>query len=198
MSKQDNNHYVVRSTAPYPDDETDQEALAKYNADLEIARSLGKEMRLAGPYRSMERREDGLEILRQEYAKNRHNNVGLLCFKNDVPVGILVASASYLFSLEYILAICSFLFVRPSDRDHKAAAILMQAFKQWAERRGCDEMRFLVTSADNSEGTHKTLTGLDFVHLGGNYAYPLSDKGHQVLDDLQPSKQVRPEGKGEV
>ena len=180
MAGKDPHHYVIRSATP--DDP----------GDLAITRALGDEMYRSGRYPHIPRRDGGRKELDEQYKANRSNNCALLAFCDDQPVGMLIGSVSYLFSLNYILAMCMFVYVKPDARDGKSALLLLSAFRQWAESRGADELRFQVTSNENSEKSHEMFLAMGCIYIGGNYTYPVSEQGLQVYPLSEKAKAAFP------
>ena len=149
--------------------------------DIQITRDLGDAMRQSGPHRHTPRREGGREEYAASYRENRRNQCTLLAFRDDEPVGMLGGSVSFLLGLEYILALCIFLYVRPDARDGRSAMVLMAAFRQWAEQRGADEVRFQIASDENVEKSHEMFVKMGCYHTGGNYIYALSEKAQKIF-----------------
>ena len=143
--------------------------------DLDTLRALFDVMHEEGHFSHIENREGGREEYENHYRSNANNQLTLVAFCDDEPVGLLGGMVQYLMGLQYIIAHCHFLYVLPSARDGKAALLMISAFRQWAQKRGADELRFTVTSLDNIEKSHKMFEAMRFTHLGGNFAYPLSD-----------------------
>ena len=182
-------HYIVRVHARIPDEDASQEERAAFDRDRLITESLGEEMRQSGAWKNIPRREGGREAVLESFRLSQDSGIRLLCFKNDESTGMLRGSLSHLLTLDYKLAICNAIYVRPKYRDGQSAALLLQAFRRWGKVNGADEMRILVTSLDNKNRTHDMLMGLNFAHLGGNYAFPLSERGGSVLGPHQAKSQ---------
>ena len=190
----DADHYRVRPHAlmpppglevESPEDADDlQAAQLAGESDRAVSRDMEYEMHRRSPYAGLGQTTDAQT---DQFHKTQAgpDNMAFLCFKNDAPVGVLSASVQPFYGLDYRIAACHYIYVRPEERDGRAAAMLLKALHLWAEKRGADELRLSVISGDNIDRTHAKLTGMAFAHLGGNYAFPLTEKARTALGPIK-------------
>ena len=180
--------YSVKAIALSPTDPAaTQQALRDYEADFETVLDIGATFFANTAYASVTDNRDKLTAFLKSIEQGKvTNQVGYLAYRNDKPIGTLRGNVGPFLKFDnYLIATCLFLIVRPDERNGKAAKLLLSAFRDWATKCKADEMRVMVTSADHAEKTHAMLVDLmGFAHLGGNFAFPLSDKGQSVLGAL--------------
>lgn len=178
-------NYQIRLHARPPGANASAEEKAAFEKDRAAVAAMGSDWRKSSPYADLKQIIPFDAVFDAVYA-NWKNRLIFLAFINDKPVGMLSAHIANHLGLDYAVASCVQLYVNHQERDGKAVKLLMSAFRDWAEKSGADEIRMPVTSGININKTHAMLVDLmGFESIGGNYAFPLTDKGKKLRDDRQ-------------
>jgi hypothetical protein len=93
--------------------------------------------------------------------------------KGQIEGGMLGFIAEYYFSRERF-ATDLYLYVRPNLRRGLMSGLIAKKlfghYRDWAFARGVREVRVSVNTGMEVEGTHRFMTAMGMIHIGGNYA----------------------------
>lgn len=90
-------------------------------------------------------------------------------------VGGLIGAIEEPFFTQIKCASTILIWVDPKYRGTSAALKLLNAFKQWAQRSGAQEVCIVVASGVSIAKTDRFLTRMGFRQTGGNYAMALQE-----------------------
>lgn len=138
-------------------------------ADIPVLLELGRRNHAQSRFGYMTFDNEKSTLLAQRLLSDPRRYALLVVERDGQAVGYICGQiGEALFSRDLLATILMY-YVLPSARNGKAAVRLLQAFREWARRRGAREVDIHVTSGVYIARTDRFLRRLGFRQIGGNY-----------------------------
>jgi len=137
--------------------------------DIPAMVELGAAMHQESAFCDLDYDRDKCFSLGVTYVLNPEVNFGYCAYEGDDLVGMFMGYVSRYYFGNDLLANDILWYVRKDKRGSMIGIRLLNAFRDWAKERGAREVCIGVSTALDLDRTHKLLSRMGLVHVGGTF-----------------------------